>query len=286
MTETAAVQPAPPTRKAWDAYRKLAAWAGLLAAVAVITVMVLFSQQLSGGGQTQATTWGIVLLLTAPAVLAGLISGSRFFGLYAGYAERLDPTAKLSAEDSASGMAATSSTLGDALWGSLIAGIAGSIPAVVGVWTLFGPLSLIMLPILVLIISISWFAGWTIGWLPAVLLSVSVGIIVGSGRRKRFGQRLPWLLVAVLLPLLLVAVAIPILGVRFTEGGGGSWAAILAVAGLAPSGSEFVMGDTLFTIARVAIWVCAVLFAILVVVGTPALLERRGLRRAPDESES
>ncbi len=278
-------QPTPRPRTKWDSYRKISAWAGLIAAVAVIVIIVTLGHDLRGGPQEPTTTWAIIIILCAPAILAGLVSGSRYYALYAGYAERLDPTAQLSAEDSATGGAAASSFIGDAIWGSLIAGIAGGIPAVFGLSTLFGPFSVLMLPLFVLIIAIAWFTGWTIGAVPSLLLSTAFGIAMGAGRRERVSERLPWLLVAILLPMLLIAVAIPIIGVRFTNGQTDAWGAILATSGFPVAGTEFMLGEPLRMIAQVAIWIAAVLFAILVVVGTPALLARLGQRRSPEGAE-
>lgn len=278
-------QPTPRPRRKWDSYRRISAWAGLLAAISVIVILIMFGHDLTGSGQAQTTTWAIVILLAAPAILAGLVSGSRYFALYAGYAERLNPTAKLSAEDSASGGAAASSFIGDAMWGSLIAGIAGGIPAIFALSTLFGPFSVIMLPLFILIIGIAWFAGWTIGGVTSLLLSAAIGIAIGAGRREQFGEKLPWLLVAILLPTLLVAVAIPIIGTRFADGEVDAWGSILAMAGFPSAGADFVLGDAVRLIAQVAIWISALLFVILVVVGTPALLERRKQLRASERTE-
>lgn len=276
VSETIPQQPIPRPRTKWDAYRRISAWSGLIEAVAVVVIIVTLGHELRGGsgGQKPATTWAIVILLGAPAIFSGLVSGSRYFALYAGYAERLNPTAKLSAEDSASGDAAASSFIGDAMWGSLIAGIAGSIPATFALSTLFGPFSVLMLPLFVLIIGIAWFAGWTIGGVTSLLLSAAIGIAVGAGRRERLGEKLTWLLVAILLPTLLAAVAIPIVGTRFADGHMDAWGAILAVAGFASEGTEFVLGEALRLFAQAAIWISALLFAALVVVGTPALLQR------------
>src|SRR5690606_21338453 len=113
---------AAPARRKWDGFRRISAWAGLLEVLAVVVITVTLGHRFRGGGQEDATTWAIIILLAAPAVLAGLVSGSRYFGLYAGYAKRLDPTAELSAADAATGTAAAGSVIGDGLWGSLIAG--------------------------------------------------------------------------------------------------------------------------------------------------------------------
>lgn len=280
-------QPAPARRRRpWDAYRRISAWAGLLEAVATVFLIAALGHRLSGGGQDTSTTWAIIVFLAAPAVLAGLVSGSRFFALYAGYAQRLDPTAQLSPTDAARGTTAASSYIGDGLWGSLIAGCAGGIPATIALSTLFGPLTVIMFPLFVLVIGLTWFTGWVIGAVASLILSTAIGIAVGAGRRKDRADRLTWILVAALLPLLLVAIVVPALGIRFADGRVDVWGAILAVAGAPGADAEFTLGDPLYWIARIAIWIAVLLFAVLVVTGTPALLERNGGKDAGGEASS
>lgn len=249
-------------------------------AVAVVVIVITLGHRLTGGGQDPGTTWAIIVLLAGPAILAGLVSGSRYFGLYAGYAQRLDPTAELSAADSESGAAAASSVIGDALWGSLIAGLAGSIPATIALSTLFGPLTAIMLPIFMLVIGIAWFTGWAIGAVASLILSTAIGIAVGARRREGGSGRLLWILVAIFLPALLVAVVVPIVGIRFADGRLDAWGAIFAVAAPSAESPEFVLADPLRWLAQVAIWVAVLLFAALVVAGTPALLQRLGRGRS------
>ncbi|GAA3731339.1 hypothetical protein GCM10022239_04920 [Leifsonia bigeumensis] len=285
MSETGQRQPAERPRRKWDGYRRISAWAGLVEALAVVVIVMTLGHNLTGG-QDEGTTWAIIVLLAAPAVLAGLVSGSRFFALYAGYAQRLDPTAELSAADSAGGAAAASSVIGDGLWGSLFAGLAGSIPATFALSTLFGLLTVIMMPVFVLVIGIAWFAGWTIGAVASLFFSTAIGIAVGAGRRKRIGERLPWMLVAGILPALLVAVVIPAIGTRFADGRIDVWGAILATAGVPVEGAEFVLGGVLQVIVVVAIWLTALLFAAIVVVGTPALVQRRGRGLSGEQAES
>jgi len=265
--------PTVPSRRRWDGYRRISAWAGLLEAAAVIAAVSAFGSRLTGDGPDPGTTWAIVLLLGAPAVLAGLVSGSRYFGLYAGYARRLDPTAALSDADSARGASAASSVIGDALWGTLIAGCAGAIPATVAFTQLVGVAAVIMLPLFALVIGIAWFTGWAAGAVASLVLSTALGIVVGVRGRAR---RLPWLVVAVLLPALLVAVAVPVAGVRFADERLDAWGAIVVVAGAPAADSGFTLGEPALWIARIAIWLTVVLLGVLVVVGTPALLRRRG----------
>jgi hypothetical protein len=261
-------------RRTWDGQRRISAWAGLLELFAVIAVIVTLGGRLTGGEQDRATTWAIVVMLVAPAILAGLVSGSRYFELYAGYARRLDPTAQLSEADSVRGATAASSVIGDAMWGSLIAGVAGAVPATIGLAIFLGPAAVIGLPVFALVVGIAWFTGWVIGAVASLLLSTAAGIVVGARRREGGRGRLPWMLVAALLPVLLVAVVLPAIGVRYADGRVDVWGAILAVIGLPFAGAEFVLGDPLLWVARIAIWLTVVLIAVLVVVGTPALLRR------------
>ncbi len=286
MSETGEGQTSAPSRRKWDGYRRISAWAGLLEALAVVVIIVTLGHSLRGGEQDDATTWAIIVLLAAPAVLAGLVSGSRYFALYAGYAKRLDPTAELSAADAASGTAAASSVIGDGLWGSLIAGIAGSIPATFALSTLFGPLTVIMLPVFLLVIALAWFTGWVVGAVASLFFSTAIGIAVGARRRERADGRLPWILSAAILPALLVAVVIPAIGIRFADGRLDVWGAILATAGVPLEGAEFVLGDAVRVIAVVAIWLTVLLLAAIVVVGTPALLQRAERRRTGEGAES
>lgn len=275
MSETVDPQPGSRPRRRWDGYRRITAWAGLLEAVAVVVVVATLGHRLTGGGQDQATTWSIVILLAAPALLAGLVSGSRFFDLYAGYAQRLDPTAELSESDSAAGTAAANSVIGDALWGSLIAGVAGSIPAALAFTMLFGPFAVIMAPVFMVVLGIAWFTGWAAGAVASLVLSTAIGIAVGAGRRER-GSRLIWILVASFLPLLLIAVVVPVIGIRFDDGRSDAWGAIFAILDPALGGAEFALAEPLLWVARVSIWLAVLLFAALVVAGTPALLHRLG----------
>lgn len=285
MSKTGQGQTSAPSRRKWDGYRRISAWAGLLEALAVVVIIVTLGHNLRGGEQDDATTWAIIIVLAAPAVLAGLVSGSRYFALYAGYARRLDPTAELSAADAASGTAAASSVIGDGLWSSLIAGIAGSIPATLALSTLFGPLTVIMLPVFLLVIAIAWFTGWVVGAVASLFFSTAIGIAVGAGRREHGGRRLPWILAAAILPALLVAVVVPAIGTRFADGRADVWGAVLATAGVPLEGSEFVLGDAVQVIAVVAIWLTVLLFAVIVVVGTPALLQRAERRGAGVQTE-
>jgi hypothetical protein len=275
--------PAARPRRRWDGFRRISAWAGLLEAVTVVVIVATLGHRLTGGGQDQATTWAIVIMLAAPAVLAGLVSGSRFLGLYAGYAQRLDPTAELSAEDSAAGTAAASSVIGDALWGSLIAGAAGSIPAALAFTMLFGPFAVIMAPVFMFVIGIAWFTGWAAGGVASLVLSTAIGIAVGAGRRERRGNRLVWILVAAFLPLLLIAVVVPVVGIRFDDGRPDAWGAIFAILDPALGGAEFLLAEPLVWVARVSIWLAVLLFAAIVVAGTPALLHRLERREAAGE---
>jgi hypothetical protein len=280
--------PQPPARRhrPWDAYRRISAWAGLLEAVAAILLLLTLGDRLAGDEQDDSTTATIILFLAAPAVLAGLVSGSRFFALYAGYAERLDPTAALSPADAARGGDAASSYIGDGMWGSLIAGCAGGVPATVAFSSLFGPFAVIALPIFVLVVGLTWFTGWVIGALASLILSTAIGIAVGVGRRDRPTHRLPFILVAIFLPVLLVAVAVPAIGVRVADGRLDVWGAIHPAAGVPMEGAAFTLGDPVLWIVRLAIWVAVVLFAALVVAGTPALLRRRAAKGTGDEAAS
>ena len=108
----------------------------------------------------------------------------------------------------------------------------------------------------------------------SLLLSTAIGIAVGVRRRPERARLLPWTLVAVFLPVLLVAVVLPALGVRFADGRFDVWGAILVAAGIPLPGAEFVLGAPLLWVARIAVWLAALLFAALVVVGIPALLRR------------
>lgn len=282
MPET--VQPASPSprRRRWDGFRRIAAWAGLVEAVAVVVVILTVGGRLTGEGEGQdpATTWTIILLLSSPAVFAGLVSGSRFVSLYAGYAERLEPTASLSEVDAAQGATSARSVIGDGLWGSLIGGLAGSIPATLGLAQLFGALAVIVLPLFALVIGIAWFTGWVAGAVASLLLSTAIGIALGVRRRPDRGRRLPWVLVAILLPLLLIAVVVPAVGVRFADGRVDVWSGILAVAGFPVEGVEFLFGDPVLILMRIVIWLVVLLLAVLVVIGTPALLQRWSDRSA------
>ncbi|MBX3068821.1 MAG: hypothetical protein KF844_09305, partial [Cryobacterium sp.] len=159
--------------------------------------------------------------------------------------------------------------------GSLIAGIAGGIPATVGLSQLFGGIAVIFSPLFVVIIGIAWFAGWAIGAVASLIVSTSAGIAYGIGRSDRSKDRLPWIIVVAFLPILLLSVALPIAGVRFSGDGGGSFHAILAVGGFVPFDGEFIFGDILFWTARITIWISIVLFVALVSIGTPALLTRK-----------
>ncbi|MBN9607031.1 MAG: hypothetical protein J0G30_10510 [Actinomycetales bacterium] len=271
-------------RRRWDGFRRISAGAGLLEAAAVLALLLLAGRSFTGHGPDDATVWTTLALLGGPAVLAGLVSGSRFVGLYAGYAERLDPTAALSTEDAAEGSEAASSVIGDGLWGSLIAGVAGSVPASVGLAMLFGPVGVVLLPLVALVVALAWFTGWVIGAVVALILGTALGIALGS-RSRATVDRLPWILVAVFLPLLLVAVAVPTLGVRFDDGRVDVWSAILLVAGLPVGGAEIVLPAGLVVALRVTIWLALALFVALVLVGTPALLHRRrAARRTPPPS--
>lgn len=266
-------------RRRWDAFRRISAWLGVVEFVAVVVIIATLGHQLSGSDPAPETTGAIVLLLISPAILAGLVSGSRYLDLYAGYAEKDEATDPLSEADAARGDAANGSVLGDAWWGTLIAGIAGGLPGSFGLMLLFGPFSIIAFPFLALVVGIAWFVGWAIGAIVSLILSTVLGIIAGVAARRDGSRRWPWVLLAAFLPILLIAVAIPELGVRLEHGTGG-WAAILDVLGFSVAGVEFVLPTALLWIARVAIWIAAVLFAALVMIGLPALLRRLELARA------
>jgi hypothetical protein len=214
----------------------------------------------------------------APAVLAGLISGSRFIGLYAGYAERLDPRDQLSQADAARGTAAGNSVIGDALWGSLIGGIAGSIPATAGFTLLFGPAAVIFAPVFVLVGALAWFTGWAAGAVVSLVLGTAVGIVIGTRASADRAGRAPWVVAAAFLPALLVTVALAVVGVRVDGAPADAWTALFVVSGAAIPGAEFVLGDPLLWVARIAFWLALALFITLVVVGAPALIAR-GSRR-------
>ncbi|MFT4259926.1 hypothetical protein [Microbacterium sp.] len=238
----------PARRRRWDGYRRISAWAGVVQLVAVIGILLAGVRP---SDEDPAATWTVLLALAVPAVFAGLVSGSRFFALNAGYAEHLDDvTASLSEEDSVRGDGTAYSWMGDGLWGSLIAGIAGGIPTTAALWVLFaserldgvtdlGVILVVALVALVpflllfaLVAGIAWFAGWASGAVLSMLLSTALGIAVGALRRRGRGGMLPWLVVAAFLPAVLVAVAVPNVVAHLHDGTpGGAFAVFLIALG-------------------------------------------------------
>lgn len=273
----AAPAPARRPRVPWDAYRRISAWMGLAAFVSVIVILATVGTQLggtAGEGQSPTTTLTIVILLSAPAVLAGLVSGSRFYALYAGYSRRLDPTALLSAADVARGNSVNSGFIGDGLWGSLIAGIATAVPGTIAFAVFLGPVAVIGLPVLALVGAIAWFTGWVIGAVAGMLISAAIGIAVGAASNPRSRNRLPWFLVAAFLPSMLVSVSLGA-AVRFPDDRLNVLGGLLYILFGVPTSGEFLFGDVLLVVVRVCAWLASALFVCLVIVGTPAFLNRR-----------
>lgn len=253
---------------------------GLLAFVAVIVIAVTVGGQLggtTGDGQSPATTWTIIGLLAGPAVLAGIVSGSRFYALYVGYSRRVDPTARLSETGAASGQSVVSGYLGDGLWGSLIAGIAASIPAAIAMTTFLGPVAVVALPVLALVAGIAWFTGWVSGAVASMIFSAAIGIAVGASRNTTTRTRLPWFLLAVFLPALLLTAA-SAAAVRFPDGSVNVVGGLIYLLGL-PVDAEFLLGLPLLVVARLFAWLTVVLLVSLVSIGLPAFLNRH--RAAP-----
>jgi len=261
-------------RQPWDPYRKISAWLGLLALASVIVILVTVGNQLTGAGgeQDPSTTWTIVGLLAGPAVLAGIVSGSRFYALYAGYSKRLDPTAPLSQADAASGGSVVNGYIGDGLWGSLIAGLAAGIPAAIALTFVLGPFALIMMPVLGLVAALAWFTGWVSGAVASMLVSAAIGMAVGASSLPNRRTRLPWYLVAAFLPALLISVSLAA-AVRFPDGSTNIPAGLVYLLGL-PLDGEFLLGQPLLIVVRVLAWLTVALFVCLVIVGLPALLNR------------
>lgn len=275
VTEPAATPDRPRRARApWDAFRWVGVGLALVTLPAVIVAMALFRNSLetSEAWNPLPLVWGLGVL----GVIAGLISGSRFVGLYAGYAERLDPTAQLLEEDAAAGSASISRVMGDLLWSALIAGVAAAIPVTYGLTPALGVGVVILFPVMVLVTGLTWSTGWFAGVVVGLLMGTAVGIAVGASRRRT--QRLPWLLAAALLPALLVGVTLPAVGVQADAGNPSVMRSMAAVLFGLPEGMHWVLAQPLLWLAQVALWVGLILAVALVVIGTPALIGRLAQR--------
>lgn len=269
-------------RQPWDAYRRIAVWLALLLPVSVLVYPLFLGAPMFSGSGAAASPLTELAFLAFPALLSGAVSGSRFFDLYRGIAAEDAPTDQLSPEQAEQGADADVSPIGDWLWGSLVAAIAGGVVIAATVaptqeHDLVGQIgfSIFAFPFIAFTVALAWALGALCGFLIGMLLGSVLGILftVLSGKAKHGG--LTWLVVAAFLLLLLVSIA-GALGVSGTPTAGQAW---LFVAGLSIPSAEFGAGAALLWVCRVALWLTVVLFFALIAIGVPHLLQRLGIRR-------
>lgn len=256
MSRSRGTTPKKPRRK-WDAYRRIAVWLGVLLPVSILLYPLIAGSALFSGEPTTASTNVAVALMVFPALFSGAASGARFFAVYAGYAQRLDPTDTLSEEDGARGAAAAYGPVGDWLWSSLVASASGGLVLAVTVGMEqehdalgIAVFSVILFPMLVFTLALGWALGAIIGTGASVLLCSSLGALVGLRHRRDRHGTVAWVLISVLLALLLVWAICYGLSLAGMHGGAVAW-----VGGIA-----FVLGG--------------VVVVALIAIGTPPLLSR------------
>jgi len=270
-------------RQPWDAQRRVAVWLGLLVPVVGLLAPLFTGGPLFTGEVTDASTYMTVVLLAGPAAISGAVSGSRFFSLYEGYAERLDPTRTLSAEDAAKGAEAAFSPLGDWLWGSLVAGLSGGavLCVMVAMTQENDPLTAILFGIFIYLplaftVAMGWMIGALIGTGVSVFLSAAVGMLVGLRKQPSRRGRTTWALVAAFVPLIAIA-AIGTAGVT-ADIPISTMDKLGYIAGFDVPGAGFVLGPVVLWVCRVFLWAAMALFLVLVAIGFPAYAERRRRR--------
>jgi len=274
-------------RQPWDVYRKVAVWAALLLPIAVLLYGPITGAPMFTGDATEGDSALTVCFLVYPALVSGAATGSRFFALYAGYAARNAPTDELTDDQRRAGYAAAiSGPIGDWLWSSLIAAVTGAALIIAYVApgqaassgdgalyaVAFG--ALLYLPI-AFTVAMGWALGAIIGTGVSVFLSAVLGILFGLRHRAANERRgtFTWVMIAVWLGLALI-VAIGAAGVRGYTAFYLNAAPFAYLAGFSAPGLSYEFGPVVLVVSRVAIWLGAVLFLVLIAVGTPHLLKR------------
>jgi hypothetical protein len=251
---------------------------------AVLVYPLIIGRPMFTGAPSTMTT---LAFLAYPAALSGAVSGSRFFALYAAYAERDQPTDAMSQADAAAAQPAVYGPIGDWWWSSLVAGVTGGIAISCfvaadqqrGAFDIIGFAIFIVIPV-AFVALLAWALGAVVGTAISVFISGILGIVFGLKKRKERRGTLTWLIVSVFLLFLLIT-GIGGAGVGSTGGYLGGYlnaGPMLYLAGFPVQGYDFLWGPAVLVICRTALWVAVVLFLVLVAIGLPHLLERQ--RRA------
>lgn len=191
------------------------------------------------------------VLLLAPAVVGGVLSGARYLSYFRGFSATARAHDDLSSGQAAAGRTTNARIFGDLGWGAVAAAAAAvvALPVVLVVQPWFFGVMLFY-PVIPAI-------GWLAGWVAGVLVGVFGGAAIGLLRQARVSKDPLWLAVGLLMLLLVPAVVMPPFAMD-PSGADSIWGSMLVLLGI-PLEGYIIAAPPLYVFAARAVLILAVL---------------------------